>query len=199
MRGKKHFKLAAIQQRTVRGIFPKKKFSQVRIRLPTLALKPRRYITKSPKQGYQWPQKWACFQQILKKRKEIQRILINHWLINWGQFKELLCNLCHIGSVITSWSPTQEVVCLTRMHSSRMHITRSSRSQPGGGLPQCMLGYTPLGCWPGNLQGMLGYTTPLETCKAYWDTTYKACWDTTPLETCKACWDTAPLWTDRHM
>ena len=43
---------------------------------------------------------------------------------------------------------------------------------------------SPLGCGPGNLQGMLGYT-PLETCKACWDTTCKACWDTTPPPTCE--------------
>ena len=30
---------------------------------PTLALKPRGDITRSPKQGYQWPQKWTCVQQ----------------------------------------------------------------------------------------------------------------------------------------
>ena len=30
---------------------------QVRIRLPTLALKPRGGVTRSTKQGYQWPQK----------------------------------------------------------------------------------------------------------------------------------------------
>ena len=37
---------------------------------PTLALKPRGDITRSPKQGYQRPQKWTCVQQrILKKTK----------------------------------------------------------------------------------------------------------------------------------
>ena len=30
---------------------------------PTLALKPRGDVTRSPKQGYQWPQKWTCVQQ----------------------------------------------------------------------------------------------------------------------------------------
>ena len=30
---------------------------------PTLALKPRGGITRSPKQGYQWPRKWTCVQQ----------------------------------------------------------------------------------------------------------------------------------------
>ena len=39
---------------------------KVRIRLPTLALKPRGNITKRSKQGYQWPHKWACVHQIWK-------------------------------------------------------------------------------------------------------------------------------------
>ena len=30
---------------------------------PTLALKPRGDVNRSPKQGYQWPQKWTCVQQ----------------------------------------------------------------------------------------------------------------------------------------
>ena len=30
---------------------------------PTLALKPRGDITRSPKQGYQWAHKWTCVQQ----------------------------------------------------------------------------------------------------------------------------------------
>ena len=37
---------------------------------PTLALKPRGDITRSPKQGYQWPQKWTCVQQNFLKKKE---------------------------------------------------------------------------------------------------------------------------------
>ena len=49
---------------------------------PTLALKPRGDITRSPKQGYQWPQKWTCVQQKFKKffLKKIEpsfRILCN--------------------------------------------------------------------------------------------------------------------------
>ena len=40
---------------------------------PTLALKPRGDITRSPKQGYQWPQKWTCVQQKLKKKKKTLR------------------------------------------------------------------------------------------------------------------------------
>ena len=39
---------------------------QVRRILLTLALKPRGDITRSPKQGYQWPHKRACVHQLLK-------------------------------------------------------------------------------------------------------------------------------------
>ena len=41
---------------------------QLRMRLPTLALKPRGNITRSPKQGYQKPQKWTCVKQKIKKQ-----------------------------------------------------------------------------------------------------------------------------------
>ena len=39
---------------------------------PTLALKPRGDVTRSPKQGYQWPHKWTCVQQnfFLKKKNK---------------------------------------------------------------------------------------------------------------------------------
>ena len=30
---------------------------------PTLVFKPRGDITRNPKQGYQWPQKWTCVQK----------------------------------------------------------------------------------------------------------------------------------------
>ena len=62
----------------------------------------------------------------------------------------------------------------TRMHSSRMHTARGS-SRPRGGLPQCMLGYTPP--WG------VGLETPHPQeicCKACWDHTCNACWDTSP-------------------
>ena len=39
---------------------------------PTLALKPRGDITRSPKQGYQWSHKWTCVQQkFFKKNKKV--------------------------------------------------------------------------------------------------------------------------------
>ena len=34
-------------------------------------LKPRGDITRSPKQGYQWPQKWTCVQQKFLKKKNV--------------------------------------------------------------------------------------------------------------------------------
>ena len=43
--------------------------SAMRIRQPTLALKPRGDVTRNPKQGYQWPQKWTCVRQKLLKKK----------------------------------------------------------------------------------------------------------------------------------
>ena len=35
--------------------------------------------------------------------------LINHWIRNWAQFKDLLCFLCLAGTVVASWSLTGEV------------------------------------------------------------------------------------------
>ena len=40
-----------------RVLYQVNKYTSAQIRLPTLALKPRRDITRSPKQGYQWPHK----------------------------------------------------------------------------------------------------------------------------------------------
>ena len=44
--------------------------SAMRIRQPTLALKPRGDVTRNPKQGYQWPQKWTCVRQKVRKKKK---------------------------------------------------------------------------------------------------------------------------------
>ena len=41
--------------------------SAMRIRQPTLALKPRGDVTRNPKQGYQWPQKRTCVRQKIFK------------------------------------------------------------------------------------------------------------------------------------
>ena len=37
------------------------------------------------------------------------RKLKNHWGMNWGQIKDPLCYLCHVGSVVTFSSLTEEV------------------------------------------------------------------------------------------
>ena len=34
--------------------------------------------------------------------------LINHWSMNWDQFKDPVSHLCLAGAVIAFWSPTQE-------------------------------------------------------------------------------------------
>ena len=35
--------------------------------------------------------------------------LINHSRMNWAQFKDLVCHVCLAGTVVASWSLTQEV------------------------------------------------------------------------------------------
>ena len=41
--------------------------------------------------------------------------LINHWSMNWDQFKDLVCYLCLTGAVVTSWPLTQEAVGLNNL------------------------------------------------------------------------------------
>ena len=48
---------------------------QVQIRLLTLVLKPRGDVTRSPKQGYQWPHKKDMFSKNFKKRKKSVNII----------------------------------------------------------------------------------------------------------------------------
>ena len=45
---------------------------------PTLALKPRGDVTRSPKQGYQWPHKWICVQQKFLKKVPIPILEVQH-------------------------------------------------------------------------------------------------------------------------
>ena len=35
--------------------------------------------------------------------------LINHWSMNWAKFKDPVCHMCLAGTVVASWSLTQEV------------------------------------------------------------------------------------------
>ena len=94
------------------------------------------------------------------------------------------------------------MVTKIRIHSSRMRTAHSSSCLGGGGLSQCMLGYTPWGvgletppgvgletpaprvwAWrppPSQTSQLSPFCVGLEACKACWDTTCKACWDTTP-------------------
>ena len=70
MRGKRPAAMLAIY--TSRGVAPGVNLRQCISHTPlqssnkaahTQALKPREDITRSPKQGYQWPEKWTCVQQ----------------------------------------------------------------------------------------------------------------------------------------
>ena len=57
--------------------------SQARIRLLTLALKPREDVTRSPKQGYQWRHKKdLCAPIFFKKKKERNQVV--HKTCNFG-------------------------------------------------------------------------------------------------------------------
>ena len=75
---------------------------------PTLALKPRGDLTSSPKQGYQWPQKWTCVQQnfFLKKKKlsppeSTGMCSRSQWLLNYS----LLVYLWWIPLFDPYWHP----------------------------------------------------------------------------------------------
>ena len=102
------------------------------------------------------------------------------------------------------------------MHSSRMCTTRSSSRWGEGSLPQCMLGYTPPGCGPGDPPWPDPSTSPmgvgLEPARHTGIPSPPRCGPGDPpgcepgdpqpdpstsplgvdLETCKACWDTTP-------
>ena len=53
-----------LRERTLRSA------SAMRIRQPTLALKPRGDVTRNPKQGYQWPQNRTIVRQKYFKKKK---------------------------------------------------------------------------------------------------------------------------------
>ena len=55
---------------------------------PTLALKPRGDVTRSPKQGYQWPHKKGLMSsKNFKKKKK----------------KKMLLNVCNLGYILAPW------------------------------------------------------------------------------------------------
>ena len=68
---------------------------------PTLALKPRGDITRSPKQGYQWPQKWTCVQQKFKKKKSyplepFQAQSMKHYLLDFSVTGQEAYDFCEV-------------------------------------------------------------------------------------------------------
>ena len=71
---------------TSRGVVPEVNLRECISRMPlqssnkaeaTLVLKPREDVTRSLKQGYQWPQKWTCVQQKFKKKKKYQSVILS--------------------------------------------------------------------------------------------------------------------------
>ena len=78
--------------------------SQSLNKLPTLALKPRGDVTRSPKQGYLSPQKWICVQQkFLKKQQTIDTNYSNkkskfskHLPLNYSKKKNVRLQLSFI-------------------------------------------------------------------------------------------------------
>ena len=67
---------------------------------------------------------FSLFKITTKKRKMIQTLefslngaelsvnsgnQINHWSMNWGQFKDPVSHMCLAGAVVASWLLTQEV------------------------------------------------------------------------------------------
>ena len=80
---------------TTKGITPEVNFGEcishmplpsVNKAEPTLALKSRRDVTRSLKQGYQWPHKWTCVPQFVFLKKSLNFIKITHigmWISNF--------------------------------------------------------------------------------------------------------------------
>ena len=58
-------------------------------RLPTLTLKPKGDVTRSPKQGYQWPHKKGVYSPIFKKKtwKSVKNIMIS-----WNYGRKCICD-----------------------------------------------------------------------------------------------------------
>ena len=70
---------------------------QVWIRLPTLALKPRGDITRSPKQGNQWPHKKDLCPPKIKKKSTLRDGSDTLWRSNgWWLYAMSVGNLCKL-------------------------------------------------------------------------------------------------------
>ena len=54
--------------------------------------------------------------------------LINHLSMNWAQFKDPLCYLCLSGTVVVSWSLTQEVAGSTPFNDKYFLLLNSVKT-----------------------------------------------------------------------
>ena len=46
--------------------------------------------------------------------------------MNWDQFKDLVCYKCLAGSMVTLWSPTQEVTSINNPFNYRYFLSQNS-------------------------------------------------------------------------
>ena len=68
--------------------------------------------------------------------------LINHWNINWDQFKDLLCSLLLAGNVVASWSSTWETAGSNPFNDKYFWSLNSVKSFGG-----TSIGYAIIPCW----------------------------------------------------
>ena len=98
--------------------------SAMRIRQPTLALKPRGDITRNPKQGYQWPQNRTCVcvrQKYLKKKIFLKKCTFSEI--------HLWCYTCRPLGGWHAASPVPTNCCRGEVAGIRTHALRISVSQ----------------------------------------------------------------------
>ena len=116
-------------------------------------------------------------------RKSFRYLLSFQFLSFSSTFRQNHCQVINFCSKLRGWRPfpvwellvtplqswkccqfcnevaKSKIISVTKMHASRMRTARSS-SRLLGGLPQCMLGYTPSGPGPGPPSPGVGLHTP---------------------------------------
>ena len=64
------------------------------------------------------------------------RNLINYWSMNWSQFKDPISHICIAGTVVASWSLTQEVAGWALLMLNSVSASRKNSSDPKNYVPQ---------------------------------------------------------------
>ena len=87
-------------------------FHQMRIRVPTLALKPRGDVTRCPKQGYQWPHKKDLCPPKISRKQHVSRNIVVDLPFLRKHKASLMCTREYVCSLTVSvftydqWGPT---------------------------------------------------------------------------------------------